>query len=55
MTDEQIYNTFNMGIGMSIVIPKTDVTAAIALMESFGIKAYEIGEIAKGDEGIIIQ
>ena len=55
VNEHDMYNTFNMGIGMSIVIPKTDVTAAIALMESFGIKAYEIGEIAKGDEGIIIK
>ena len=55
VNEHDMYNTFNMGIGMSVVIPKTDVTAAIALMESFGIKAYEIGEIAKGDEGIIIK
>ena len=55
VNEHDMYNTFNMGIGMSVVIPKTDVTAAIALMEGYGIKAYEIGEIAKGDEGIIIK
>ena len=55
VNEHDMYNTFNMGIGMSIVIPKADVAEAIALMKEFGIAAYEIGEIAKGDEGIIIE
>ena len=55
VNEHDMYNTFNMGIGMSIVIPKESVADAIALMKEFGIAAYEIGEIVKGDEGIIIE
>ncbi len=55
VNEHDMYNTFNMGIGMSIVIPKESVAEAIALMKEFGIAAYEIGEIVKGDEGIIIE
>ncbi len=53
--EHDMYNTFNMGIGMSIVIPKESVNDAMAVMKEFGIKTYEIGEIVKGDEGIIIE
>ena len=40
---------------IKIVIPKENVADAIALMKEFDIAAYEIGEIVKGDEGIIIE
>lgn len=53
--EHDMYNTFNMGIGMSIVIPKADAQMAIKLMEGYGIKAYEIGSIAKGEDAIIIR
>ncbi|MBO5266642.1 MAG: phosphoribosylformylglycinamidine cyclo-ligase [Ruminiclostridium sp.] len=55
VNEHDMYNTFNMGIGMSIVIPKENVAEAIALMKEFDIPAYEIGEIVNGDEGIIIE
>ncbi len=55
VNEHDMYNTFNMGIGMSIVIPKEKVAEAIALMKEFDIEAYEIGEIVNGDEGIIIE
>lgn len=55
VNEHDMYNTFNMGIGMSIVIPKEKVAEAIALMKEFDIQAYEIGEIVNGDEGIIIE
>ncbi len=53
--EHDMYNTFNMGIGMSIVIPKEKVAEAIALMKEYDIAAYEIGTIVKGDQGIIIE
>lgn len=53
--EHDMYNTFNMGIGMSIVIPKESVAEAIAIMKEHDIAAYEIGEIVNGDAGIIIE
>ncbi len=53
--EHDMYNTFNMGIGMSIVIPKENVAEAIAIMKEYDIPAYEIGTIVKGDAGIIIE
>lgn len=53
-TDEQIYNTFNMGIGMVVCVDKKDVAATIETLESTGEKAYLIGETVKG-KGVAIK
>ena len=39
---------------MSVVVKKEDVDASIEILKNNGIDAYVIGEIIKGDEGIII-
>ena len=48
ISDEQIYNTFNMGIGMVVCVDKKDVAQTIAELESTGEKAYLIGETVSG-------
>jgi len=50
--ERDMYNTYNMGVGMSIVVAKEDVDAAIELLKAHGEDAYVIGEIVKGDEGV---
>ena len=52
--ERDMFNTYNMGVGMSVVVPKEEVETAIESLKSFGEDAYVIGEIVKGDEGIII-
>ncbi len=47
-----IYNTFNMGIGMVLVVDSAISTNVIAFMESMGEKAYNIGEIIRGEAGV---
>ena len=53
LNDEQIYNTFNMGIGMVVCVDKKDVAETIAALESTGECAYEIGETVQG-KGVTI-
>lgn len=55
ISEHDMYNTFNMGIGMSVVLPQSEKAAAIALMKEHGIAAYEIGVIEKGEEKIRIE
>ncbi len=55
ISEHDMYNTFNMGIGMSVVLPQSEKAAAIALMKEHGITAYEIGVIEKGAEKIRIE
>ena len=48
IADEQIYNTFNMGIGMVFCVDKADVGKTIKSLEASGEKAYLIGETVEG-------
>lgn len=52
--ERDMYNTFNMGIGMAIIVPKEDVKKAIEILESEGETAYEIGEVISGNKDISI-
>ena len=52
--ERDMYNTFNMGIGMTVVVDKDYANQAVELMKSYDIPAYCIGEVVKGDEGIIL-
>ncbi len=47
-----MYNTFNMGVGMSIVVAKKDEEAALSVLRDAGEDAYRIGEIVAGAEKI---
>ncbi|MBQ4528489.1 MAG: phosphoribosylformylglycinamidine cyclo-ligase [Clostridia bacterium] len=46
--ERDMFNTYNMGVGMSIVVPKEDADKVLATDSS----AYIIGEIVKGDGGV---
>lgn len=48
ITDKQIYNTFNMGIGMVVCVDEKNVAATIAQLESTGEKCAVIGKTVKG-------
>lgn len=47
-----MFNTFNMGVGMSVVVSKEDETLALRTLEEAGEKPYTMGEIVKGDSKI---
>ena len=51
--ERDMYNTYNMGVGMSIVVPASEVERAIKILTENGEDAYVIGEIVSGDEGVI--
>lgn len=51
--ERDMYNTYNMGVGMSIVVPKSEVDMALEILKANGEDAYVIGEIIKGDEGVV--
>lgn len=52
--ERDMFNTFNMGIGMTVVVPEQEANKAVEVLSSHKIKAYCIGEIVKGDQGIEI-
>ena len=50
--ERDMFNTYNMGVGMSIVVPADQVDAAIEILTAEGEEAYVIGKITKGEEKI---
>ena len=49
-----MFNTFNMGVGMSIVVAKADADKALEVLRANGENAYIMGEIVPSEEGVII-
>jgi phosphoribosylformylglycinamidine cyclo-ligase len=52
--ERDMFNTYNMGVGMSIVVPANEVETAMAVLAENGQDSYVIGEIVAGDEGVIL-
>ncbi len=51
--ERDMYNTFNMGVGMSVTVAPEDADAALEILRAAGEDAYVIGTIVKGDDGVI--
>jgi phosphoribosylformylglycinamidine cyclo-ligase len=49
-----MFNTFNMGVGMVVVVDKNDADKAVEAVRNAGEEAYVMGELVKSDEGVII-
>ncbi|MBQ8371640.1 MAG: phosphoribosylformylglycinamidine cyclo-ligase [Clostridia bacterium] len=52
--ERDMFNTYNMGVGMSVVVAPEDVDAALEILRANGEDAYVIGEIIESDEGVVL-
>ena len=52
--EREMFNTFNMGVGMIAVVSREDAAQAIETLQAHGEDAYVLGEIVRGDEGVIL-
>ncbi|MBE6708777.1 MAG: phosphoribosylformylglycinamidine cyclo-ligase [Ruminococcaceae bacterium] len=52
--ERDMFNTFNMGVGMSIVVSGAEADKALEVLRANGEDAYILGEIVKSDEGVIL-
>ena len=52
--ERDMFNTYNMGVGMSVVVPAAEVEAALTVLKEQGIDAYVIGEIIENAEEKVI-
>lgn len=52
---DHMYNTFNMGIGFVLCVKEADVQAILDELEAMGEKAYEIGIVTAGGEGVCLK
>ena len=53
--ERDMYNTYNMGVGMSIVVPADQVETALAVLKENGEDAYVIGKIEAGGEKVVLR
>ena len=53
--ERDMYNTFNMGVGMSVVVKAEDAEKAVEILNANGETAYILGSIVKSDEGVILE
>jgi phosphoribosylformylglycinamidine cyclo-ligase len=52
--DGDMFNTFNMGVGMAMVVAAEEADAALRTLQAAGEEAYIMGEIVKGGEGVLL-
>ena len=52
--ERDMYNTFNMGIGMAVIVPESEVEKSLEILKEAGEEAYLIGEVIAGNKEIIV-
>ena len=52
--EREMFNTFNMGVGMTVVVDKADADKAVEAIKAAGEDAYVLGELIKADYGVVI-
>ena len=52
--ERDMFNTYNMGVGMTVVVPANEVETSLELLKENGIDAYVIGEIVEGEEKVTL-
>lgn len=52
--ERDMYNTFNMGIGMAVIVPESEVEKSLKILKQAGEEAYLIGEVIAGNKEIIV-
>lgn len=55
ISERDMFNTFNMGVGMSIVVAAKDAEKSMEILKENGENPYIIGKIIKSDDKIVIR
>ncbi len=52
--ERDMFNTFNMGVGMTVAVDKNDADKTVEILNASGVEAYVLGELVDSEEGVII-
>ena len=52
--EHDMFNTFNMGVGMAVIVSPETADAALSALKAEGIDAYVCGEIVAGEEKVVL-
>ena len=50
--ERDMYNTFNMGLGLCVIVPREEAGKALTILEKQGEIAWKVGEVISGGEGV---
>ena len=54
ISEHDMFNTYNMGVGMTVIVSPEDVDQTIGVLRDHGEEAYVLGECVESEEGVII-
>ncbi len=54
ISERDMFNTFNMGVGMSVIVPADEADKALAILRENGEDAYVIGEVVRSEDKVIV-
>ncbi|NLT38880.1 MAG: phosphoribosylformylglycinamidine cyclo-ligase [Clostridiales bacterium] len=54
ISERDMFNTFNMGVGMTLVVDAAQADSALGILRSAGEEAYILGEVVESDQGVIL-
>ncbi|MBE5854964.1 MAG: phosphoribosylformylglycinamidine cyclo-ligase [Lachnospiraceae bacterium] len=54
ITDQMMFNTYNMGLGMILAVDPADVDKTVAAAKAAGETVYVVGEITEGEKGVTL-
>lgn len=54
ISQREMFNTFNMGVGMTVIVSTEEAGRALEILKANGEEAYILGETVSSDEGIIL-
>ena len=52
--ERDMFNTFNMGVGMIVSVDKNDADKAVEILRASGEDAYILGELVESEDGVIL-
>ncbi|MGJ4849648.1 phosphoribosylformylglycinamidine cyclo-ligase [Bacillota bacterium Meth-B3] len=55
ISERDMFNTFNMGVGMVLTVAAEDAGRALAILRDLGEAAFALGEVAAGEEGVLLR
>ena len=53
--EHDMYNTFNMGVGMMVIVDKADVEKTLDILHKDGVQATVIGKMVKGQHTVVFE
>ena len=54
ISERDMFNTYNMGVGMAVTVAKEDADTALSVLKENGEDAYVMGEVVRGEDGVIL-